>query len=316
MGELTDSGYRLKSQNEWFEEEKNLYLSIDPQWNLDPSTPDGLKMASDAEIFALTDETVMQAYNSKDPNKATRYDLDVLCALTGTTRSNGSGSSVQLTLTGVSGTAVPGGTRIDSAITGTRWATDQTVTILAGTASVQATCTVLGPTQADANTITRMVDVVGGLTGVTNPDPATMGTTAQLDDSLRVRRASAVGRPGNNQVDSLKGELYAVEGVRLVEVYENDTGVDTVSDDNPHGLPARSVAIIVDGGQVSDIAMAIYLKKNPGTPQYQAGTPVSYEVTSPQYPSTKKVIKYSTPEYVDIVLVATIKNDGTLPTKP
>lgn len=314
MGELTDSGYRLKTQNEWYEEEKNLYLDIDPQWNLDPSTPDGLKMASDAEIFALTDETVMQAYNSKDPNKATRYDLDVLCSLTGTTRSNGSGSSVQLTLSGVTGTIVPGGTRIDSAITGTRWATDQTVTLLAGAASVQATCTVVGPTQADSNTITRMVDVVGGLTSVTNPDPATMGTTAQLDDSLRVKRASAVGRPGNNQVDSLKGELYAVDGVRLVEVYENDTGAATVSDENPHGLPARSVAIIVDGGQVSDIAMAIYLKKNPGTPQYQAGTPVTYEVTSPKYPSTKKIIKYSTPVYVDVVMIATIKNDGTLPT--
>lgn len=313
MGELTSNGYKLKTQNEWFAEERALYLDIDPQWNLDPSTPDGLKIASDAEIFALLDETIMQAYNSKDPNKATRYDLDVICSLTGTRRSEGSGSSVELTLSGISGTSVPAGTRIDSATTGTRWATDQTVVLTGGTASVQATCTVIGPTQADIGTITRIVDVVGGLASVTNPEPATMGSNQELDDSLRVKRSAAVGRPGSNQVDSLYGEIFSVEGVRRVKIYVNPTNSAAVSDENPHGIPARSAAIIVDGGTVADIAMAIYLKLMPGAPQYQAATPVTYEVQSPTYPANKKIIKYSTPNYVDMVVVLTVKNDGTLP---
>lgn len=313
MGELTDNGYKLKTQNEWFAEERALYLEIDPQWNLDPSTPDGLKIASDAEIFALMDETIMQAYNSKDPNKATRYDLDVLCSLTGTRRSNGSGSSVEMVLTGITGTAVPSGTRFDSIITGSRWATDQTVTLIAGTATVQATCTVIGPTQAEPGTITRIVDVVGGLTGVTNPEPATMGANQELDDSLRVKRSAAVGRQGSNQVDSLYGEIFSVDGVRRVKVYVNSTNSATVSDENPFGIPARSVAVIVDGGAVSEIATAIYLKIMPGTPQYQAATPVTYEVQSQTYPANKKIIKYSTPNYVDMVVVLVVKDDGTLP---
>jgi hypothetical protein len=313
MGELTDTGYKLKTQNQWFEEERALYLEIDPQWNLDPSTPDGLKIAHDAEIFSLNDETLMQAYNSKDPNKATKYDLDVVCSLTGTKRSKGSGSSVELVLTGVNDTSVPEGTRIDSSTTGSRWMTDQRAVIVDGSVTVQATCTVVGPTQADIGTITKIVDVTGGLTGATNPAPATIGTSRQLDDSLRVMRAYAVGRPGSNQTDSLYGEIFSVAGVRRVKVYVNSTNSAAVSDENPHGLPARSTAVIVDGGAVPDIAMAIYLKIMPSAPQYQPGTPVTYEVQSPKYPAQKKIIKYSTPSYVDMIVVLTVKNDGTLP---
>ncbi|KKL19546.1 hypothetical protein LCGC14_2464410, partial [marine sediment metagenome] len=55
MAQLTAQGYKLKTQNEWYDEERQLYLDIDADWNLDPSTPDGLKMAHDAEAFSALD---------------------------------------------------------------------------------------------------------------------------------------------------------------------------------------------------------------------------------------------------------------------
>lgn len=314
MASLTSTGYVLQTQNDWFAQERQFYLDIDPLWNLDPSTPDGLKMAHDSEIFYALDETLQQAYNSKDPNKAKGLDLDIVCSLTGTVRSSGSSSSVVLTLAGTPGTAIPAGTRFESKTTGSRWATDQAVTLdSAGSVSVNATCTVVGPTQADEDTITRIVDVVAGLAGCTNQDPATPGTDQQRDEQLRVTRAAAVGKPGNNQIDSLTGELFSVSGVRRVKVYENDTGSDAVSVDNPHGLPKNSLAVVVDGGTDADVAMAIYLKKNPGTFLYQAGTPFEVEVTSPKYPTNKKLIRASRPIYVDMVPVIHVVNDGSLP---
>lgn len=308
MAEITDKGYKLKTQNEWFADERQLYLDIDPLWNLDPSTPDGLKMAHDAEVFGALDETLQQAYNSKDPAKAVGYDLDVVCALTGTVRSKGTPSNVTVTLTGTAGTVVAAGSIIKSRTTGTSWTIDQTVTLTGGTATVGATCTVVGPTQADAGTLTQIATTVGGWTGVTNPSPATPGTDAQDDASLRIERNTAVGRPGNNQVDSTLGELYAVDGVRRVKAYENDT--DSV---DSNGLPAHSMTYIVDGGTDADAAMAIYLKKNPGVALHQAGTPVSVTVTSPKYPTNQKVIKFSRPIAVDMTIAVTVKNDGTLP---
>ncbi|MCK9802082.1 baseplate J/gp47 family protein [Pseudomonas sp. MAFF 302030] len=314
MASLTSTGYVLQTQNEWFAQERQFYLDIDPLWNLDPSTPDGLKMAHDSEIFYALDETLQQAYNSKDPNKAKGNDLDIVCSLTGTIRSGGSRSNTPLTLIATPGTVIPAGNRFESITTGSRWATDQTVTADSlGSATVNATCTVVGPTQADAGTITRIVDVVAGLSSVTNSAPATPGSDGQRDEQLRVTRATAVGRPGNNQTDSMIGELFSVDGVRRVKVYENDTDSSAVSADNPYGLPRHSIAPIIDGGTDDDVAMAIYLKKNPGATLYQPGTPFEVDVTSPKYPTNKKLIRASRPIYVDMIPVIHVVNDGTLP---
>lgn len=313
MAEVTSTGYKLKTQNEWFDEEKQLYLNIDPLWNLDPSTPDGLKIAHDAEVFGALDETLQQAYNSKDPNKASGYDLDVVSSLTGTVRSEGTASTVTgFVLNGTPDIPVPAGTVFESATTGTRWTLDQTWTLdSTGTASVDITCAATGPTEADANTITRIITTVPGLVSVNNPSPATPGTNVESDSSLRVKRATAVGRPGNNQIDSMLGEIYAVQGVRRLKIYENDTNTT-----DTNGLPAHSVAVIVDGGTDEDVAMAVYIKKNPGVTLHQTGTAVNVTVTSPTYPANKKLIKFGRPLYVDMTLVITVKDDGTLPSQP
>lgn len=317
MAEITPKGYLLKTQNEWFDEEKQLYVSIDPNWNLDPSTPDGLKIAHDAEVFGALDEVLQQAYNSKDPNKASGYDLDVIAALTGTTRSEGTPSTISdFVLNGNAGAIIPVGTRFESITTGSRWELQQTWTLDAsGQAVVSVQALVNGPTQANPNTITRIIDTVGGLTGVNNPTAATPGTGIESDGSLRVKRATAVGRPGNNQIDSMLGEIFAVDGTRRVKVDENDTNDASISDENPYGLPAHSIAVIVDGGTDTDVANAIYIKKNPGVLLYQAGTPVNVLVTSPIYSTNSKLIKFSRPVYVDINVVVNIKNDGSLPSQ-
>lgn len=316
MAEVTTTGYKLKTQNEWFDEEKQLYVDIDSEWNLDSSTPDGLKIAHDAEVFSALDETIQQAYNSKDPNKASGIDLDVISSLTGTVRSAGTSSTVSgFVLTGVpTTTIVPEGTRFRSRTTGTIWTLDQQWTIgTSGTAVVDITASTTGPVEADADTITEILDTVGGLTSVNNPTPATPGTDVESDSSLRVKRATAVGRPGNNQIDSMLGELYAVDGVRRVKVYENDTNSATVSTDNPHGLPPHSISPIIDGGDDDDVAMAIYIKKNPGVLLNQSGTAVSVDITSPTYPSNVKTIHFARPKYVDMVIDITLVDDGSLP---
>lgn len=309
MAEITDKGYKGKTQNEYFEEERQLYLDIDPDWNLDPSTPDGLKLASDAELYNAFDETLQQAYNARDPNKATGYDLRVLCMLTGTPWTDGTPSTAIVTLTGVPGTFIPSGKRIESETTGSRWYLPQAATLsTGGTATAQVVCLTNGATQADANTLTKIVDTVGGWAAVTNPQVATPGTDPETDSELRVKRATAVGRPGDNQMDSMYGELYAVPGVRRVKLYENDTDTTDSNGQTPH-----SVAALVDGGTDADVAMALYIKKNPGRGQFQTGTPVSYLVTSPKYPSNTKLIKFGRPIYVNMNIAITLKNDGSLP---
>lgn len=309
MAELTNQGYVVKTQNEYFDEERQLYLDIDPNWNLDPSTPDGLKIASDAELYGNFDETLQRAYNARDPNKAKGVDLNVVCSLTGTVRELGTPSNVELTLGGVPGTVIIAGRIVESPTTGSRWTIDSPVTIgPGGTASATATCTVNGATQASIGTITRIVSTVGGWQTVTNPAVATPGTNRQTDALLRVERAKAVARPGSNQVDNMLGEIFAVSGVRRAIVLENFT--DAV---DSNGLPAHSVAPIVDGGLDANVALAIFRKKNPGCALHAAGTLVTVPDVYDKYPSNVKDITFSRPNYVDMTIVVTVQNDGTLP---
>lgn len=309
MADLTPTGYVIKTQNEWFAEERALYLDIDPKWNLDPSTPDGLKLASDAETWANLDEIGQRAYNSKDPNKAKGVDLNIVCSLTGTIRSQGTPSNVTLTLGGVPGTVIIAGRLVESAVDGSQWRTDTNVTIGGGgTVSVNATCTVNGATSASIGTITRIVNTIGGWQTVTNSTVATPGTNVQNDSSLRLERAKSVSRPGNNQVDNMLGEIFATSGVRRAVVYENFTGaVDA------NGLPAHSVAPIVDGGTDADVALAVFRKKNPGCSLHASGTPVTVLNVFDKYPSNKKDITFSRPTYIDMIVAVTVQNDGTLP---
>lgn len=309
MAEITNEGYVAKTENQYFDEERQLYLDIDSNWNVDPSTPDGLKIAHDAEIFTNLDESLQFAYNSKDPNKARGVDLDIISALTGTFRDLGSPSNVDVTLGGVAGTVILAGKTIESPVDSSQWTIDSTVTIGGGgTIAATATATVSGATQADIDSITNIVDTVGGWQTVTNPNVATPGTDIQSDASLRLERALSVGGPGTNQIDSIIGVVFGVDDVRRVRVYENETNV---TDSN--GLTAHSLAVLVDGGVNEDIAQAIFSKRSTGVTQFQAGTPVDVLVQSEKYPQQSTDIKFGRPTYVDMVVTVTVQSDGSLP---
>lgn len=315
MGQLTEKGFQIKTQNEYFDEEKKLYQEIDPLWNLDPSTPDGLKIAHDAEVFTALDEQVKQAYDARDPNKASGQDLDVLRALTGAKRSLGTPSTVGLKLTGVAGTIIRQGAKVRDG-SGNVFLTDEDVTIgLDGTATVNAHNSVNGAVVVSANTLTNIVETVGGWQTVTNPLPSIAGTDRDSDAVFRIKSAKAVGRAGQNQKESLYGELYDTEGVRKVAVYENKTNSQDVDPThNPHGLPPHSLAIVVDGGSDQDVAESIYRKLCPGVALHAAGTKVEKTVYSKIFPASYDVISFSRPNYVDISLEITVKDaSGSLP---
>src|SRR5690606_27288991 len=168
--------------------------------------------------------------------------------------------------------------------------------------------TVNGAAQADMGQRTGIVNVVGGWQTVTNASVATPGTNRQNDASLRLERAKAVARPGNAQVDNMLGEIFAVNGVRRAVIYENDTDVT-----DANGLPEHSVAPIVDGGTDAAVALAIFRKKNPGCTLHASGTAVTVPDVYDKYKSNKKDIAFSRPTYIDMVIVVTIQNDGSLP---
>ena len=310
MAEITDSGYLIKTQNEWFEEERDRYILIDPKWNLDPSTPDGMKLATDSEIWANLDELGQRAYNSKDPAKASGYDLRVLSSITGTTPSDGSPSDVELTANGIDGAVITAGSLVENVVNGSQWSIIADATISAGVATLQAQSVDQGSIQAGVGDISKILTPISGWQSVTNAAVATPGSNPDTDAELRARRTLQVALPGSNQVDSLYAAVSAVDDVRRVVIYENEENVDV--NEGSLILPPHSTTTIVDGGEDQSIGEAMYTKKNPGCKQNQAANPVDVPVVSPVTGNTK-TMKFSRPDYVDITVVASITNDGSLP---
>lgn len=309
MGKITSQGFELTSQNDYFEQEKAAYTTIDKDWNLDPSTIDYLKIAKDSELFAYIDEMIKASFDARDPALARGRDLDVLCALTGFKRSEGTATTVTLSLSGTEGTVVPAGTIFKSK-DNIEFSTDVTVTIpLDGVVDVEATCTQRGAIPISTGAVNQISVVIGGLQSVTNRAPGKTGTDMDSDAVTRLKRERSVGSSSSNQANSFYSSIYAVDNVRDARVYENRTGsasVDPVK--NPYGLPAHTVAIVVDGGDDTEVARAIFDKLTVGVNMHAVGTEVTKEIQSLQYPAHREWITYSRPQEVEISLVITVQD--------
>lgn len=310
MAEVTVNGYVVQNVNEWFAQEQEMYLAIDSSWNLDPSTPDGLKLASDSEVWAILDEVGLKAYNSKDPNKASGLELETLLYLTtGDSKNLGTPSTVSLSITGIDGTYIYAGSRVESTATGERWATNSDVTIVSGVAAVNASSVNDGTIEASVSTITTIVDPISGWQTVTNNSIATPGTNEETDAEIRTRRNKSVSKVGQNQIDTMISALLVTENVIDASIPENDTEFDN---HYGNGLPKNSIAVIVDGGTDLDVATSIYNEKSPGVFLHPANAPIVVEVTS-STTGNKKDITFSRPEFIDMVIGVSVTDDGSLP---
>ncbi len=307
MAQITDQGYLIKTQSDWFQEEQDRYLAIDPNWALDVSTPDGIKLATDSEIWANLDELGQRAYNSKDPSKAVNNELDAIAAITGTIRGIGTSSTSIVTLTGTSGVIILSGTLIESTDDGSRWTIDSNTTI-AGATPANVTAVDRGAIPASIGAISKIVNPQSGWQSVSNPAVAVVGTDADTDAVFRIKRNNSVALPGQNQVDNTFAAIVNLSGVRRVKVYENDS----TSPVDGNGLPIHSTAIVVDGGVDADIANTVYSKRNPGPIQHVLTNPVTVPVTSTTTGNQKNIV-FNRPVYIDIIIVFNITSDGSLP---
>lgn len=309
---FTDSGLLIATENEIYQAIVDKCLAIDPNFNTDPSTFDGYMNAWHAENYRIMAEALLDAHNSKDPRKARDAQLNIIGSLTGKSRKDGTLSKISGTISGTSGTVVLAG----SVVAGDQsWTIDSNTTIgVGGTASVTATCAVVGAIEPDIGSITTIKTTIGGWTGFTNTGLNQIGTDAESNAGFRASREKSVARSGSNQVDSTLAEIYALDNVMRVAGYPNPTGSADVSDKNPYGLPKNSVTYVIQGGDSDEIAQAIYNKKAPGHELNGAGTIEEIEVTSTVHTSNSQLITFGRPTYIDMVLSIELADpEGNLP---
>ncbi|WP_311215937.1 baseplate J/gp47 family protein [Escherichia coli] len=261
---------------------------------LEPDSKDGQMVALVALAVHDANNTAIGIYNSFSPTTAQAAALSSNVKINGITRKVATNSTADLLLTGTAGTTISNGSARDK--NGIIWNFPASVAIdVDGTVLVTATCANSGSVAAMAGTITTINTPTRGWVSVTNPAAATVGSPAETDAELRIRQSQSVALTSITPFEALDGAVSNVTGVTRHKLYENDTG----SEDG-NGLPPHSVAVIVDGGDVTDIAQAIRGNKGQGT-----ATHGTTSVTVPDKYGNPHVIKFSRSS--DVPVYARIK---------
>ena len=275
MATIDETGASVKTLNEYLDDIRDAYLAIDSAWNINPESPDGNAIEIWSELLANLDEAVVSAYQSIDPRVAVGQQLDRIAALNLLERQEATFSTATVQLTGTSGTVVPQGTEFRNVDTETLWASDTDVTLdVNGIGEANVTCTTPGEESAAIGDISEIATPVAGLSSVNNDEAAALGQDRETDLAFRIRRQESVGRPGNNQVESMFASIANISGVNRARIYEN---FEPSTDAN--GLNQHSLAIFAEGGAVEDISEAIAIRKNPGTNLNRNNASIANEVT-------------------------------------
>ncbi|MCR6026751.1 baseplate J/gp47 family protein [Salmonella enterica subsp. enterica] len=260
---------------------------------LEPDSKDGQMVALVALAIHDANNTAIAVYNSYSPSTALTDALSRNVKINGISRKGETRSTVDLVLTGTTGTTITNGSVRDD--NGIVWNLPATTTIDGN--PVTATCNTPGAVAALAGTITKINTPTRGWVSVNNPTAATVGAAAETDAELRIRQTQSVALPSLTPFDAVDGALANIPGVTRHKLYENDTG--TV---DANGLPAHSISAIVDGGDATTIAQTIRGKKGQGVATYGTTT-----VQVPDYYGNPHNISFSRPVDVPVYVAITLR---------
>jgi hypothetical protein len=225
-------------------------------------------------VFALAvadaNAACIDVYNARSPATAQGVGLSSVVKINGMTRQLPSNSSVDLLIIGQAGTLITNGAVLDQS--SNRWMLPVSVEIpVSGSITVTATAQTAGALGAAAGTITQIDTITRGWQTVTNPAAAEPGAPVETDPGLRVRQSQSTALPALTVLAGVVGAVLQLPGVTACVPYENDTSTDYTATTPPIGvgpLPPHSISMVVQGGDATQIAQTILLKKTPGCYTY------------------------------------------------
>lgn len=146
----------------------------------------------------------------------------------------------------------------------------------------------------DAGTLTEIVTPLAGIGTVSNLAVGYGGQDTETDYEYRQRFITAPNGDSYWNMGGLKKALMAVSGVSSVFIQENASNITV------HNLPPHSIKIVVDGGDVEEIAAVIYERTPYETTKLGD---IEVAVYDPILQDSKSV-KFMRPVIVDVKAIA------------
>ena|ERR1700758_3633904 len=262
----------------------DIYVSADSQ--------DGQWIAALASAINDCNQAAIAVFQSFSPSYAQGTNLSSLVKLNGLQRLVPTNSQAVGNVGGTAGTIILNG--VVSDVNGNMWGLPPSVTIgISGTTAVTVTAQAPGAISAAIGQISTIYNPQLGWQTFTNTSNATVGAPLESDGLLRVRQGISTSLPASSIIDAIAAAVANVQGVGRSYIYENATGA---TDGN--GVPAHSIAPIVEGGSVSAVGQAIALIKPPGiqtygTTTYTSTDPLGLPVVINFYELTEVPIYYA-----------------------
>lgn len=230
---------------------------------VDSSTEQGRQI--DAEITSRMSVIRNNAKlaNQINPNLSEQNFLDAIYALANGERDQAERSTVTCTITGIQGTIIPAGNRIQD-VNREEWEATVAIVIPAsGTVDSSFISINFGPIFADIGEVNTIVDGELGWETVTNANDAVPGKFEQNDVSTRRQRKVELGGNAINNTLAIVTAINALENVSSLTFRENISESQLIIDGvdmNP-----KSTYICVDGGVDQDIADEYYRVRSGGS---------------------------------------------------
>lgn len=275
--------------------------------DVSPETPQGrlIELIARCRLFVL--QTAAASSNVFNLNKANGFGLDDLGSLFLLSRLSATYTEVSVVLTGVDGTIVPAGTRLQTTEGDIFVNTENYIIGSPLNAVFRAEKT--GVVPCPANTLTIILDAINGLETANNPDsPSQIGSELESDNAFRQRIRNSLNVNSIAVISAIKANLEALPGVSGTYLYDNYTNSSVTVDDIV--VPAHSILAVVDGGESKDIATVLYNKKTIGAGYCSTTTDpnvqiVTETVLDPIY-GTSYEVKFARPRSVNLVVNITV----------
>ena len=157
-------------------------LGSEPDGSIPADSVAGQRIGLHAERMAELWEVGQALASSFDPDGATGRALDILCAITGTTRNQERRTVGVVTLTGDPATLVPAGAAVSIPVVGTRFVTDANATLVAVSAWTVNTAYAIGARVKNGTSPARVYQAISaGTSAPAGGGP--LGTASLIIDS-------------------------------------------------------------------------------------------------------------------------------------
>jgi uncharacterized phage protein gp47/JayE len=286
---LSDQGFRGKDLSTIKDElEKKLLADVDPTLRFGPDTVAGVITAIVANQARQVWDSLSGLYHSLQPNTATARALEALCSLTGTYRKEATYSKAIAVVTLDAKAKVPKDTRLQS-ITGHFFKTIKEISNT-GTPQTELEVELLaeeaGPIVAYKDTEAKIMTPVAGLSKAIFKQTSKIGSLAETDDELRLRRITDLKANGSSTADAIRSRLKQLDQVEAVYLKES----------------SRSFEAIVKGGDEQDIAKTLWQCRPIGVQ-----TTGAIEISVKDSIDVFRKIRFSRPTEIPLTLHANFK---------